>query len=845
MKHSKNTSTAWTTRALLVLTAAALVPACGGGSGAPPGAPPLPAGVVQLQAGYVLSVFATSPAGSTKPDSIVQVGNSVYVSYQDGLNSDGTIPPANTVQGNSEVCQYDMSGNLLRTITVLGHNDGMMLFDSNTLWVMSNEDSKPYLNVINLTTGVVTQVYPTGGTPLIFPPTLHHGGYDDMIMIDGVVYVSCSNPDQSTLGQVNANPLVVTLKINAAGTFDVKSVIPGNTPGTDVTTGSAVANYPAGLPLPPPPGSYLNFADPDSMALTPNGDLMVSGQADSALAFIHSPGVAGPQQVVNVLPVTLGGNPWPVDDTRFAPSGTSFMLVTDTGGNTIWRIDPPATGFLTGSTAQVPFTGSAYSAGSGGVYTLNLVTGALSAIYTGLKSPHGIRFITPPASVPSTVTAMDPNYTVSLFAQAPAGSSKPDSIVQVGGPGGNIFVGYQGQLNHDGTVPPLPPGTTGSTLNGIQPVIQYDLKGKVIKTYPVPGHIDGMVEINPPASDGSNLWVMSNEDSSPILTTIVTATGVQAQYLPLVSPPAHGGGYDDMTVIGGKVFVSCSNPTLGTTGNVVEQITTLTPGVPTGTFTVVSACAATATSAYDVLAGSMAGGFFLIDPDATEITPTGDLLVDGQQDATLATLPAASLVAGTPPPGKPTLAAAAGGLSTPGKHSGYVTFVTAAGESFAGAASVQITTTLANATVNWTAIPKSPLGTVTGRNLYMTVAGDTGLPLLVHKILDNTTVAFSASVADASLGAPAPVASLLHVTLFGNPLPADDTRFVPAVAPQFLLVTDSSSNQIYRIDSAAAWAAGKAFDAGAISVNSLDMLTGIATPIVTGMKAPHGLLFVK
>jgi hypothetical protein len=817
-------------RTILILAIAALVPACGssgGGGGDIPGAG-LPAGVVQLQGGYVLSVWATGPAGSTKPDSIVQVGSSVYVAYQDKLNPDGTNPggvPAG--QGANEVVQYDMSGNALRTIAITGHNDGMLLFDSNTLWVMSNEDSGPYLNVIDLPSGTVTKVTTTLPTTDV---TLHGGGYDDMIMIDGIVYASCSNPDPA---KPLARPLVVKLKINGGGTLDATPVIPGNVAATDVTTGSALTGPPAGL----------NFQDPDSMAITPNGDLMVDGQGDSALAFIHSPNVTGPQQAVNFLPVTLGGNPWPIDDTRFAPSGSSFMLVTDTGANTIYRIDPPATGFLTGSVAQVPFTGTAYSAGGGGVFTLNLATGALSAIFTGMKTPHGVRFITPPAAVPSMVTVMDPNYTVSLFAGAPAGSSKPDSVIQVGGPGGNIFIAYQGQLNHDGTIPPLPPSTTASTLEGFVSVVQYDLKGHVLKTYSVKGHIDGMVEVAPPASDGSNLWIMSNEDSLPVLTTIVTATGVQVEYQPAVTP-AHMGGYDDLSLIGGKVYISCSNPTPVGSGNIVEQITTLNPGV-TPTFSVVAVTPATTTAAYDVLGGSMnSGGFVVIDPDSTEVTPAGDLMVDGQQDGVLATLAAANLVAGPSPATAATLTPAAAGVSTPGTHSGFVTFVNAKGETFAGPASAQITTTLANATVNWTAIPTGPVGT-TGRNLYMTVSGDTGLPLLVHKIVDNITTSFPASVADASLGAPAPVVNVLHVTLYGNPLPADDTRFVPAVAPQFLLVTDPSANQTYRIDSAAAWTAGAAFDAGAISVNKLNMATGVATPIVTGMKAPHGLLFVK
>lgn len=808
------------TRGVLVLACAAMLPACGssgGGGGNPiPGVPALPAGVTQLQSGYILSTFATSPAGSTKPDSIVQAGNTIIIGYQDQLNSDGTnpggVPPG---QGNNQIVQYDMSGNVLQTFVVTGHNDGILLFDSNTLWVMSNEDSGPYLNVINLTTAAVTKV-----SPSVLHPVLHGGGYDDMIMIDGTVYVSCSNPSAPGTHL----PLVVTISINAGGTFDSFPVVysdVGTGVGitvTDVTTGSTLTK--------------LGYTDPDSMTIAPNGDLMVDGQGDSSLAFIHSPGVAGAQQFVNVLPITLAGQPWPIDDTRFAKSTSSFMLVTDTGAGTIYRIDPPAGGFQTGtisSTAGTAFSGTAYSAGGGGVYTLNLVTGALSAIFTGMTTPHGLRFISTPTLSPG-VTSVNPAYTVSLFANAPDGSSKPDSIVELGG---NIYIGYQGQLNTDGTIPP---NAFGVGPEGFVSVVEYDPTGKVLKTYSIEGHIDGMLALSAAAADGSNLWVMSNEDANPILTTIVTATGVQTVYLPAV-PPAHGGGYDDLSQIGANIYVSCSNPTTPGQGPIVGVVT-LNTGLKTFN---VAPFISGGSVAMDNTGAVIPTGLAFTDTDSMEVDPNGNLVVAGQGDSSIAFH--TKVAVGPAPSTAPVLAlGTAGGSTTNGTHVGYVTFVNASGETYTSPPSAPLNVTLTNQ-INWSAIPTGPLGT-TSRNLYITIAGNTGFPLLVGSVAGNIATTTTTNKADGSLGVASPAIEILGVTLFGNPLPADDVRYVPTAPPQFLLVTDPSANQIYKITAPAGWPVGGVFDAGALSVNSLNTVSGLATPIVTGMKAPHGMLFV-
>lgn len=122
-------------------------------------------------------------------------------------------------------------------------------------------------------------------------------------------------------------------------------------------------------------------------------------------------------------------------------------------------------------------------------------------------------------------------------------------------------------------------------------------------------------------------------------------------------------------------------------------------------------------------------------------TPTG-----------LATMPTALTPPTAPTAGTPT----AGGSVTAGTHTYKVTFVNATGESLPSVASSSITAvTTTGQTVPLTDIATGPTGTVS-RKIYRTVAGNTGNYKLLTTIADNTTVIFSDTIADGSLGADAP-----------------------------------------------------------------------------------------
>jgi hypothetical protein len=142
-----------------------------------------------------------------------------------------------------------------------------------------------------------------------------------------------------------------------------------------------------------------------------------------------------------------------------------------------------------------------------------------------------------------------PGYHVSLFTSASWSKTKisnPDSVVV---DGGHVFIDYQNVTAKD--------GSDGKSST----VVEYNMHGRELKRWDVPGHSDGM-RINPSTHV---LWTTSNEDGNPTFATIDPKAGVVTKYTPPAAP--HGGGYDDVYFLNGKAFISASNPTLDSSGN--------------------------------------------------------------------------------------------------------------------------------------------------------------------------------------------------------------------------------------------------------------------------------------
>lgn len=198
-----------------------------------------------------------------------------------------------------------------------------------------------------------------------------------------------------------------------------------------------------------------------------------------------------------------------------------------------------------------------------------------------------------------------PQYHVSVFAKASSAYSNPDSITR---DGNSVFVAYQNHTAKDGT------DTKTST------VVQYDLAGHVIKTFDVAGHNDGL-KVDPSTH---LVWAMSNEDASPKLTTIDVGTGAKKEYT--FSKTAHGGGFDDIVFMGGKTYLSASNPTLKGTINAAPAVVTATLGAGTVQTTPVLMGNA---AAKDALTGATVA-INAVDPDSMFVDPAGDLTLDNQ-----------------------------------------------------------------------------------------------------------------------------------------------------------------------------------------------------------------------
>jgi hypothetical protein len=138
-----------------------------------------------------------------------------------------------------------------------------------------------------------------------------------------------------------------------------------------------------------------------------------------------------------------------------------------------------------------------------------------------------------------------PGYQISLFTRLPSGITGPDSLVV---DNGFVYIDYQNTTAKD------------CTDNNTSTVVQYDMNGKMLKTFTVPGHSDGM------RADPSShlLWVTSCEDGNPKFVTIDPSSGTITPYI--FPKTAHGGGFDDLCFVNGMVFIAASNPTVNAAG---------------------------------------------------------------------------------------------------------------------------------------------------------------------------------------------------------------------------------------------------------------------------------------
>jgi hypothetical protein len=295
---------------------------------------------------YSVSVFATSRKPQYyQPDSIAIWKDRIFVGYGNNAKPDGTF-------GSSTLVEYALDGSVIQTFKVKGHNDGLKVDPkTNLLWSLQNEDANPNLVILDPSNGL-TKKY-------TFSKPAHGGGYDDIAFQGDNVYISASNP------QYNPNTKQAIVRATLKGhSVVVTPILLGDANATDIPTGQPV---------------QLNLQDPDSMRFDTAGDLVLDSQADAELIILRHPGAVN--QSVFHLPLTTSGNPVQIDDTVFPAKSQGVILVSDRDGETVYSITAPF------------FGPDPYSAAPTSVDQLNLSTGVLTPVVTGMVSPHGMQFI--------------------------------------------------------------------------------------------------------------------------------------------------------------------------------------------------------------------------------------------------------------------------------------------------------------------------------------------------------------------------------------------------------------------------------------------------------------------
>jgi hypothetical protein len=308
---------------------------------------------------YTVSVFANAPKGLTNPDSITYYKGTIFIEYANATQPTGT-------GGDSTIVQFSSNGQVLRTYRIPGKVDGLKYnpFDGK-IWGLQNEDANPSLTLIDPVSGTLKHYRYAA-------PTLHGGGYDDVVFLNGQVFISASNPNlqppsASAPNGQNIFPSIIKATIKGE-LVDVEPVLIGNAALIDVTTGKSVV---------------AQQSDPDSLKVDPSGNLVLDSQQDGDLIFLNAPG--SPNQVGYRLHLSNGApTQVTVDDTVFPTRASGTIYVADTAADVIYAV-----------TSTVFPPNSAYSASdtTGVLGRVDLETGQLVAVITGMQSPHGALFV--------------------------------------------------------------------------------------------------------------------------------------------------------------------------------------------------------------------------------------------------------------------------------------------------------------------------------------------------------------------------------------------------------------------------------------------------------------------
>lgn len=214
------------------------------------------------------------------------------------------------------------------------------------------------------------------------------------------------------------------------------------------------------------------------------------------------------------------------------------------------------------------------------------------------------------AIVGATAQAQTVVNGVSVFATGSGvGGTQPDSITDGGG---SVWVEYGN-------------GAVSTGGSGDSTVVQYSSAGAVQHVYTIAGLVDGL-KVNPVTG---MVWALQNNDGNATLSLINPTTHAVSAPMSYASPPYVYGsssarGYDDVAFLGGKVYLSYTNPV--NPSDSVLQI--LNQGNnPSGTLTTTSILTAQQTNPLFTSSSQNPP-----DIDSLKSTPSGQLVLTSEGD---------------------------------------------------------------------------------------------------------------------------------------------------------------------------------------------------------------------
>jgi hypothetical protein len=204
-----------------------------------------------------------------------------------------------------------------------------------------------------------------------------------------------------------------------------------------------------------------------------------------------------------------------------------------------------------------------------------------------------------------------PGWSFGIFAQPLGGTSGADSVEVVGD---SVYVGYSNGTPKDGS-------------SGSSTIAQYTTSGAFVNSTTVAGHTDGL-RYDP---SSGKLWSIQNEDANTNVVLITPGTLAKSQVF--AAPSVNGGGgFDDAVFVGGKTYLSASNP--ANSPNTDPALVAATLGG--GTVSTVPALAGNASATPQT--PSSPSSLNLQDPDSLSLTQDGRVVLDSQADGLLLTI---------------------------------------------------------------------------------------------------------------------------------------------------------------------------------------------------------------